>query len=97
MQFDTKIDIGNVITFAVLVIGLAIQWGSLSTRLAAVEVQAAHATETNQTLNITLMSLQTTIVRVQTQMDEREKRFDAAAALQTVKDDQRDLRRTLVR
>jgi uncharacterized coiled-coil protein SlyX len=92
MQLDWKIDIGHVITFSVLVIGFAVQYGSLSTRLSAVEVQAAKATETNQTLNITLMSLQTTIVRVQTQMDEREKRFDASVTSETFREDQRELR-----
>jgi uncharacterized coiled-coil protein SlyX len=88
-QLDWKIDVGNLLTLLVLLLGLAAGYGSLSTRMGAVEVQAAKASQTNEQLNVTLMSLQTTIVRVQTQMDEREKRFDAGVANQNFKDDQR--------
>lgn len=78
IQIDWRIDLGHIITFCVLILGFAVQYGSLSTRLTAVEVQAAKATATNESLNVTLMALKDIIVRVQTQMDEREKRFDLA-------------------
>lgn len=91
-QLDWKIDVGNLLTLLVLLLGLAAGYGSLSTRMGAVEVQAAKASQTNEQLNVTLMSLQTTIVRVQTQMDEREKRFDAGLATQNFKEDQRQRR-----
>jgi hypothetical protein len=92
-QIEWKIDLGHIITFAVLICGFAVQYGSLSNRLTVVEVQAAKASATNEQLNATLMSLQNTIVRVQTQMDEREKRFDAGVAEQAFKEDRKDLRR----
>ena len=104
-RIDYRIDLGHIITFTVLLIGFAVQYGSLSTRLTAVEVQAAKATATNENLNITLHSLETTIVRVQTQMDEREKRFDnqaferdarqaAAQSAQNIREDRRKLQET---
>jgi len=80
MKIDWKIDLGHIITFGVLVLGFAVQYGSLSTRLSAVEVQAAKATETNRSLDATLMRLENAIVRLQTQMDEREKRWVPVAA-----------------
>jgi len=80
MKIDWKIDLGHILTFAVLVLGFAVQYGSLSTRLSAVEVQAAKATETNRSLDATLMRLENAIVRLQTQMDEREKRWIPVSA-----------------
>jgi hypothetical protein len=91
MEFNPKIDLGNVITFLVVAVGLAVQWGTNSTRLSAVEVQVQKGIETNQALNATLISLQIGIARTQAQMDEREKRFDAAVAAETFREDQRDL------
>jgi uncharacterized coiled-coil protein SlyX len=105
LRIDYRIDLGHIITFAVLIVGFAIQYGSLSTRLTAVEVQAAKATATNESLNITLHSLETTIIKVQTQMDEREKRFDnqaferdarqaAAQSAQNIREDRKKLQAT---
>jgi uncharacterized coiled-coil protein SlyX len=91
MQIDWKIDLGRIITFIVVVLGFAAQYGSLSTRLTAVELQAAKASVTNEALNVTLNSLRDTIIRVQTQMDEREKRFDAQTAAQNLREDRREV------
>lgn len=78
MQIDYKIDLGHILTAAVLMLGFAVQYGALSNRVAAVEAQAAHSTATNEVLVSTLHELQNTIIKVQTQMDERERRFDQA-------------------
>jgi len=91
MEFNPKIDLGNIVTLAIVCVGLAVQWGTNSARLSAVEVQVAKGIETNQALNATLISLQIGIARTQAQMDEREKRFDAAVAAETYREDQRDL------
>jgi len=93
MQIDYKIDLGHILTAAVLLLGFAVQYGSLSNRLTVVEVQAAKASATNETLVLTLNSLQVTITRVQTQMDEREKRIDESVTAQNLLEDRRDIRR----
>ncbi len=88
MQIDYKIDLGHILTATVLMLGFAVQYGSLSTRVTVVEVQAAKTAATNEALLTALHSLQDTIVKVQTQMEERERRFDLA---QQNRQDQRDL------
>lgn len=93
LRIDWKIDLGHIITFSVLILGFAVQYGSLSNRLNVVEIQAQKAAVTNESLVMTLNSLQVTIVRVQTQMDEREKRIDESVAAQNLLEDRRDLRR----
>lgn len=76
MRVEWKIDLGHILTFGVLIIGFAVQYGSLSNRLSAVEAQAAKAQQTNEVLNATLTELRITIMRVQTELVERDKRFD---------------------
>ena len=80
MRIDWKIDLGHIVTFGVLIIGFAAQYGSLSNRLSVVEAQAAKASQTSETLNATLVDLRNTLTKVQTQMDEREKRYDVSRA-----------------
>jgi hypothetical protein len=92
LTIDYKIDLGHILTASVLVLGFAVQYGILSNRVTVVETQVARAQVTNESLLITLNSLQQTIIKVQTQMDEREKRFDAAQADQNLRQDKRDMR-----
>jgi flagellar motor component MotA len=85
VTIDRKIDLGHIITLGVMFVGFAIQYGSLSARVSTVEIQVAQAATINQTLTVTLNNLQNTIVKVETQMSERERRFDQ-------RQDDRDLR-----
>lgn len=85
ITLNRQIDVGHLITLAVMFIGFAIQYGSLSARVSTVETQVAQAAIINQTLTTTLNNLQNTIIKVETQMSERERRFDT-------RQDARDLR-----
>jgi hypothetical protein len=91
MTIDYKIDIGHILTASVLVLGFAIQYGVQSNRLTVVETQLAKTADTNQSLVITLHSLENTIIKVQTQMDERERRFDQAQYAAQTRQAQREL------
>ena len=91
MNIDYKIDLGHILTATVLMLGFAVQYGTLSNRVSVVETQAAKVAATNETLVVTLHALNDTIIKVQTQMDERERRFDAAQSAQNLRQDQRDL------
>jgi uncharacterized coiled-coil protein SlyX len=78
-RIDWKIDIGHIMTFIVLAIGFAVQYGALSTRVSAIEAQSTRQTAALEALASAVHSLEGTIIRVQTQMDERQRRADAKA------------------
>ncbi len=78
LRVDWRVDVGHVITFIVLAVGFAVQYGALSTRVSAIEIQSARQAAATEQLAAAVHSLEGTIIRVETQLDERQRRADSA-------------------
>ncbi len=73
LKIDWSLSISTVLTVLVLVVSMAVQYGMMSTRIGAIEIMVARQSGANENLAVALHSLETTMVRLQTQMEERER------------------------
>ncbi len=76
LKLDWRIDLGSIITAGLLLVGFAVQYGVLSNRVAAIEVQMLQSSAANQSIVAVTQELKSTIIRVQTQIEERQKAMD---------------------
>ncbi len=72
----TGILTAGLLPSVVLLMGSIMQYGILSNRVSSIEAQMVQGSASNQAIMTVTNSLQNTIVKVQTQMEERQKQMD---------------------
>lgn len=72
-KLDWTFSVSTLLTFLLLIISMAVQYGMMSNRVSAIEIVIARQTGAYESLSVALHSLETTMVRLQTQMEERER------------------------
>lgn len=68
-RFEWKLDATAVLTVVFALVTLAVTWGMFSSRLSAMEAQMLQVSSSTQQLT-------TAVVKLQTQLEERERRED---------------------
>jgi len=76
MQIDWTLNITTIMAIAVMIIGWAIQWGTMSTRISAVEAQNVAQAVSNEKLVSTVQRLDGTLTRLMAQVEERQRQAD---------------------
>jgi uncharacterized membrane protein YjjP (DUF1212 family) len=97
VKIEYKIDLGHLITFILMFAGFLVQYGATSQRLSACESQGAKTAASIEQLTTTLNTLHDTIIQVQVQIDEREKRWAVELASAELQEGRRQVHMAGVR
>lgn len=92
LRIDWTLNITTIGALLFMVIGWAIQWGSMSTRITAVEGQNMTQAVANEKLASTVQRLDGTLTRLMAQVEERQRQADLRLDRSDFRQDRAELR-----